>query len=217
MAFASCACSLNLEFDVDPIRVKELNKNEFYRPSYDCLRYTLPPELIVLEIDAGEYISNQFLNLIITDQDGDIIREKQDIKDSSFKIVFKPFHEVVADICISNLRKDASWWKKENGAVRRIKLNLDILDSKPKYDFTRVKATKKIIESTQSILDHTVSVQLDQIAKKLKYLIKREYQLRNLNESVYSKLLVLGLLIANFVIFSQVLSYFKIRKYSETW
>ncbi len=126
-------------------------------------------------------------------------------------MVFKPEPHSIVDICFINIVSDASWLNK--GIAREMEMDVDVLSSKPKYNYKELKELNHHLHSTNQVLIDDVDRQLNKFEKELKYLVKREHQLRDLNESVFEKLAFFAFLFSAVFALSQIVVFSTLRRF----
>lgn len=112
-----------------------------------------------------------------------------------------------------NIVNDASWLNK--GVAREMQMEVDVLSSKPKYDYNDLKELNKNLKTNNQILIDDVEKQLAKFEKEMKYLVKREHQLRDLNESIYQKLMIFVLAFSICFAISQIAIFVNLRRFAE--
>ncbi|KAH3686675.1 hypothetical protein WICPIJ_002319 [Wickerhamomyces pijperi] len=153
-----------------------------------CLQYELESKMTLLHIESSEAIKNQIFRLEIRDDHDSLIRRHEDIKDSTFEIVFKPQPNTIVNICLLNIVKDASWVKK--GYIRQVNLEVSpVYDySNPRYDKKEIKGLREMMNRNGRELIENVEIVLSKLEEEMKFLVKREHNLRDLNENTLNVL-----------------------------
>jgi len=127
--------------------------------------------------------------------------------------VFKPESDSVVDICFINIVSDASWLNK--GIAREMSMELEVFDSKPKYNFKEMRELNQNLNNNNQILIDDVERELNRFDKELKYLVKREHQLRDLNESIFDKLMIYVFVFSLALAASQIAVCVHLRRYAQ--
>lgn len=127
------------------------------------------------------------------------------------RMVFKPEPNSIVDICFINIVNDASWLNK--GIVREMEMAIEVFSSKPKYDYKQMKELSQNLHRTNLILVDDIEQQLTKLGKELKYLLKREHQLRDLNETIFEKLTFFALLFLVILSISQIVVFISLRRF----
>lgn len=65
-----------LGFYLEPIKQREIKSPKDLEDNLVCFRYEFENEMTVLDIRSGGEITNQKLNILIRDQDGNVLRKK---------------------------------------------------------------------------------------------------------------------------------------------
>lgn len=128
-------------------------------------------------------------------------------------MVFKPEPHSIVDICFINIVNDASWLNK--GIAREMQMDVDVLSSKPKYDYKGLKELNQNLKSNNHILIDDVEKKLVKFEKEMKYLVMREHQLRDLNESIYQKLIIFVLVFSICFAISQIAIFVNLRRFAD--
>jgi hypothetical protein len=103
------------------------------------------------------------------------------------KIAFTPDFDAVVDICFSNVVIDASWSYKPK--PREISLTLKQIDGTPRNpDPQLLVAMQRRLDTSHKTLRSRIRQQFHSVDKGMKYLLRRERQLRDLNEDSLNKL-----------------------------
>ncbi|CCH41295.1 Transmembrane protein [Wickerhamomyces ciferrii] len=206
-----CGLVQSLGFYLDPIKQREIKNPKDLEKAYTCFRYELENEITIIEILNGGEITNQKLNLLVKDQNGNILRKKD--VNLNTKMVLKPDSNSIVDICSINIVSDASWSNK--GIAREMSLTVDVLNSNPKINFKEKKDLDQKLSNINQIMVEDVERSLIKFEKDMKHLIKREHQLRDLNELIFAK--TLYVVLAGTIIFaiSQLVIFLNLRRFAN--
>lgn len=76
-----------------------------------------------------------------------------------------------------------------------------------------MKELSQNLHRTNLILVDDIEQQLTKLGKELKYLLKREHQLRDLNETIFEKLTFFALLFLVILSISQIVVFISLRRF----